>query len=59
MNDKDVRLTPHGVTPIAAPDNTVLLLGRTLVTSDSDLAAAYGLAKQIQVSPLSQGQPGP
>ena len=50
---------PAGMTQIAAPNNTVLLLGRTLVTSDSDLAAAYGLAKQIQVAPLSQGQPGP
>jgi hypothetical protein len=46
------------VTRIAAPDNTVLLIGRTLVESDSDLAVAYGLAKQIQVTPLSQWKPG-
>ncbi len=39
---------------IAAPDNTVLVIGRTLVESDSDVANAYGLAKQIQVTPLSQ-----
>lgn len=42
---------PNGMTQIAAPNNTVLLIGRTLVESDADLAAAYGLAKQIQVSP--------
>jgi hypothetical protein len=39
---------------IAAPNNMVLLIGRTLVESDSDLATAYGLAKQIQVTPLSE-----
>ena len=45
---------PNGMTQIAAPNNTVLLIGRTLVESDSDLVVAYGLAKQIQASPLSQ-----
>lgn len=50
---------PHGVTKqIVSPDNTVLVIGRTLVESDSDLATAYGLAKQIQVTPLSQWQSG-
>lgn len=50
---------PAGITRrIAAPDNTVLVIGRTLVKSDSDLATAYGLAKQIQVTPLSQWKPG-
>lgn len=48
---------PDGVTQIVAPNNTVLLIGRTLVESDSDLATAYGLAQQIQVTPLSQWQP--
>jgi len=48
---------PNGVTQIVAPNNTVLLIGRTLVRSDSDLSAAYGLAKQIQLSPLRQRQP--
>jgi hypothetical protein len=48
---------PAGLTQIVAPDNTVALLGRTLVESDSDLATAYGLAKQIQVTPLSQWHP--
>lgn len=46
---------PAGVTKqIESPNNTVLVIGRTLVYSDSDLTAAYGLAKQIQVTPLSQ-----
>ena len=49
---------PDGVRQIVAPDNTVLLIGRTLVESDSDLTTAYGLAKQIQVTPLSRWQPG-
>jgi len=49
---------PSGVTQqITSPNNTVSLIGRTLVESDSDLATAYGLAKQIQVTPLSQWQP--
>jgi hypothetical protein len=48
---------PNGVTQIAAPNNTVLLIGRTLVESDGDLATAYGLAKQIQLTPLSLWQP--
>ena len=50
---------PAGVTQqIAAPNNTVLLIGRTLVESDRDLATAYGLAMQIQVTSLSQWHPG-
>jgi len=49
---------PDGVKQIASPDNTVLLIGRTLVESDSDLATAYGLAKQIQLTPLSRWHPG-
>ncbi len=49
---------PAGVTQqIVAPNNTVAVIGRTLVESDSDLATAYGLAKQIQVTPLSQWHP--
>ncbi len=50
---------PAGVTQqIVSPDNTVAVIGRTLVENDSDLATAYGLAKQIQVTPLSLWQPG-
>jgi hypothetical protein len=33
----------------------MLVLGRVLVYSDSDLPNAYNLAKQIQLTPLSQG----
>ena len=44
---------PNGMTQIVASNNTVFLIGRTLVESDSDLATAYGLAKQIQVRPLT------
>jgi hypothetical protein len=44
---------PEGVTQIVATDNAVLLVGRVLVESDSDLLTAYGLSKQIQLTPLS------
>jgi hypothetical protein len=45
---------PSGMTRIASSNNSVLVLGRILVYSDSDLPTAYGLAKQIQLKPLSQ-----
>ena len=48
---------PSGMTQIASPNNSVLVLGRTLVYSDSDLSAAYDLSKEIQLTPLSQWQP--
>jgi hypothetical protein len=44
---------PNGMTQISSPDNSVLVLGRILVYSDSDLPTASGLAKQIQLAPLS------
>lgn len=43
---------PQGVSQISSPKNSVLVIGRVLV--DSDLPTAYGLAKQIQLSPLTQ-----
>ncbi len=49
---------PGGMTQISSPNNSVLLLGRVLVESDSDLSTAYGLSKQIQLTPLSHWQPG-
>jgi hypothetical protein len=49
---------PSGITQIFSPNNTVLLIGRVLVESDSDLATAYRLEKQIQLTPLSHWQPG-
>jgi len=48
---------PGGMTQIAAPNNSALVEGRVLVESDSDVATAYGLAKQIQLAPLSGWQP--
>jgi hypothetical protein len=48
---------PAGLTQISSPDNAVMLLGRVLVESDSDLATAYGFEKQIQLTPLSGWQP--
>ena len=45
---------PGGMTQIASPNNSVLVIGRVLVYSDSDLSTAYGLAKQIQLTLLSQ-----
>lgn len=49
---------PRGVKQISSPDNSVLLLGRVLVESESDVSTAYGLAKQIQLAPLSHWQSG-
>ena len=46
----------QGMTQIASPHNSVLVIGRVFVESDSDLSTAYGLAKQIQVTPLSRWQ---
>jgi hypothetical protein len=45
---------PQGMKQICSPNNSVLVLGRILVYSDSDLPTAYGLAKQIQLMPLSR-----
>ncbi len=45
---------PNSMTQISSPNNSVLVIGRVLVYSDSDLPIAYGLAKQIQLTPLSQ-----
>ena len=43
---------PQGMTQISSPNNSVLVVGRVFVESDSDLPTAYGLAKQIQLTPL-------
>ncbi len=48
---------PGGMTQISSPNNSVLMLGRVLVESDSDVATAYDLSKQIQLTPLSGWQP--
>jgi hypothetical protein len=38
---------------ITIPDNQVLVIGRVLVYNESDLATAYTLSKQIQLTPLA------
>ena len=48
---------PPGMAQISSPNHSVLVFGRTLVESDSDLPAAYALSKQIQLTPLSGWQP--
>jgi hypothetical protein len=48
---------PGGTKQISSPNNSVLVAGRVLVESDSDLSTAYDLSKQIQLTPLSGWQP--
>jgi hypothetical protein len=48
---------PGGLKQIASPKDSVIVLGRVLVESDSDLSTAYDLSKQIQLTPLSGWQP--
>src|SRR3989441_7237213 len=43
----------QGMKQIASPHHSVLVIGRVFVERDSDLPPAYGLAKQIQLTPLS------
>jgi hypothetical protein len=49
---------PSGMKQIASPNNGVIVIGRVLVLSDSDLSIAYDLSKQLQLTPLSGWQPG-
>ncbi|HUI89577.1 MAG TPA: DUF1254 domain-containing protein [Anaerolineales bacterium] len=48
---------PSGMKQISSPNNSVLVIGRVLVYNDSDLATAYDLSRQIQLTPLSGWQP--
>ena len=48
---------PSGMTQISSPNNSVLVFGRVLVESDSDLSTAYDLSRQIQLTPLNGWQP--
>jgi len=48
---------PNGMKQVSSQDNSVLVVGRILVYSDSDLSTAYDLAKQIQLAPFSTQQP--
>jgi hypothetical protein len=45
---------PSGMKQISSPNRSVLVVGRVFVENDSDLPIAYGLAKQIQLTPLSE-----
>jgi hypothetical protein len=49
---------PGSLKRIASPNNSVIVAGRTLVESDSDLPTAYALSKQIQLTPFNDWQPG-
>jgi hypothetical protein len=51
-------VVPQGLTEIACPSNSVLVVGRVLVEGDGDLSTAYDLAKQIRVVPQSIRQSG-
>ncbi len=42
---------PQGMQRISSPNNSVLVLGRALVESDSNVATAHGLAILIQLTP--------
>jgi hypothetical protein len=44
---------PRGMAQIFSPSNSVLIIGRVLVESDSDLPTAHSLTRQIQVSSLT------
>ena len=44
---------PSGMTRIASPNHSVLVIGRVFVASDRDQPAAYALAQQIQLAPLA------
>jgi hypothetical protein len=47
---------PRAMPQISSPNNSVLILGRVFVASDSDLPTAYDLAKQMHLSPLDEAQ---
>jgi len=48
---------PGNMMQISSPNNSVLVIGRVLVYSDSDLSTAYDLSKQIQLTSLNSWQP--
>ena len=45
---------PNGMKQISSPNNSVLVIGRVFVKSDSDQPTAFALAQQIQLAPLNQ-----
>jgi hypothetical protein len=48
---------PGGMAQISSPNDSVLVIGRVFVASDSDLPTAFALTKQIQVVPLTIRRP--
>ena len=46
-----------GMAQISSPNDSVLVLGRVFVASDSDLPTAYALSKQIQLVAPTMRQP--
>ena len=55
LNGPDWKGTvPKGMTQISSPNNSVLVIGRVFVESDSDQPTAFALAQQIQLAPLNQ-----
>ncbi len=48
---------PSGMKQISSPNNSVIVAGRVLVKSDSDLATAHDLSSQIQLNPPSGWPP--
>jgi hypothetical protein len=49
---------PQGMKLLSSPNNSVLVVGRILVYSDSDLPTAYNLAKRIQLAAIGNSRPG-
>jgi hypothetical protein len=47
--------SPGSMKQILSPSNSVIVIARVFVKSDSDLPTAYQLAKQIRLTPLNQG----
>jgi hypothetical protein len=45
---------PSGMKQISSPNNSVLVVGRVLVESDSDLPTAHKLTEQIRLTPLNR-----
>ena len=43
---------PQGMPQITAPNRSVLIISRVLVSESEDLPAAYALSKQLRLSPL-------
>jgi hypothetical protein len=47
---------PQGMRQISSPNNSVLVIGRILVYSDSDLPIAYNLATRIQLAAIGNSR---